>query len=90
VYTAQRYRPDAACLEPYIALGLVQADTLASTCEPICLRVAEDLYVSPVCAPYPIEASLEAPEQSADCAAAQAAQVGGVTCDAGGADAAPP
>jgi len=87
VYTAQRYSTDGACLEPYTAIGLVQADTLASTCSAVCLRLADDLYVSTVCAPYPLDSSVEAPDEFADCAAAQAAP----TCEVvEGADAAPP
>lgn len=70
VYTAQAYLAGAECLEQYAPIGLVEAEVLESTCDPVCLRVGEQLYVSTVCAPYPAEASLEAARVSAECAAA--------------------
>jgi hypothetical protein len=69
VYTAQHYRADLACIETYAPLGLVEAEDLSSLCEPVCLSEGEELYVSTVCAPYPLEASVE-PLDSEGCAAA--------------------
>lgn len=69
VYTAQAYDAEADCLEAYAPLGLVEADELPATCEPVCLE-GEALYVSTVCAPYPVTASQVTPEESTDCAKA--------------------
>jgi hypothetical protein len=66
VYTAQAYRTDADCLDHYAPLGLVEAEELPSTCDPVCLRVGEQLYVSTVCEPYPSEAAPE-PADSPEC-----------------------
>ena len=72
VYTAQRHSLESDCLETYAPIGLVEAETVSSLCEPVCLLLGEDLYVSAVCPPYPAETSLE-PEDSEGCAAALAA-----------------
>jgi len=76
VYTAQLYEPDLACLDAYAPIGLVEAEDISSLCEPVCLRTADGLHVSTLCAPYPAEATLEGPE-STECVAALAAG----TCD---------
>ena len=81
IYTARLYRR-AGCLEPYAALGLVEASELAALCEPTCLRRDGGLYVSSVCAPYPARSSVE-PPTSAECAAALAAFTRDVTCEPG-------
>jgi len=72
VYTAQPYRAQEACLAASVAIGLVQADELESTCDPVCLLLDETLYVSVVCAPYPAQANPLLPEDSAECALALA------------------
>ncbi len=71
VYTAQRYDAEGECIEGSSALGLVTADELAATCEPLCLEFDGELYVSAICPPYPGEASVVEPTES-DCAAALA------------------
>jgi hypothetical protein len=74
VYTAQRYDANAGCLEEYAPLGLVQATELGATCAPVCLRLQDELYTSSVCAPYPVEASVESGADSPGCQAALAAE----------------
>jgi hypothetical protein len=65
---------DAAskCLSAYVPLGLVDADALPATCAPVCLSLTGALYVSEVCPPYPAQATLVMPSDSADCKAALA------------------
>ena len=70
VYTAMAYDPVAQCLAPYAPLAVVDADALAATCSAVCLTLADTLYVSEVCAPYPTGAVLVMPADSADCALA--------------------
>jgi hypothetical protein len=82
VYTAQFYQPDADCLGAYAPLGLVEADDLGASCEPTCLRLADDLYVSTVCPPYPSEASVEDPATSSDCSVALGLLDAETFCDA--------
>jgi hypothetical protein len=82
VYTAQRYRPELACLEGYAPLGLVEGESLSSLCEPVCLALGDNRFVSTVCPPYPAEVSVELPD-SADCAAALGAVASESTCDTG-------
>jgi len=72
VYTARPYRAQEACVAASMAIGLVQADELESTCAPVCLLLDETLYVSVVCAPYPARSSLLLPENSSECALALA------------------
>ena len=79
VYTARLYRR-AGCLEPYAALALVQGRELGALCEPTCLRVDGELYVSSVCAPYPARANVE-PPASAECSAALTAFARMVSCE---------
>ena len=79
IYTAQLYRR-AGCLEPYAPLGLVQSSELDARCEPACLLLDGELYVSSVCSPYPTRASV-APAGSAGCAAALAAFARGAVCE---------
>jgi hypothetical protein len=89
VYTAQLYQPESACLEEYAPLGLVEAGDLPSTCAPVCLRVADELYVSTVCAPYPAQANRELARASDECQAALAAVEAGAACADVPADAGP-
>jgi hypothetical protein len=72
VFTAQRYRAEAGCLETYAPLALVEAEDVGSLCDPLCLSQNEELFVTTVCPPYPAEAVIEAPD-SAGCATALAA-----------------
>lgn len=85
IFTAREYRPLPGCLEAYAPLSLVEASDVSALCDPVCLRVADRLYVSTVCAPYPLEASLAEPDEAA-CAAALVAP----GCDELAADAAAP
>jgi hypothetical protein len=82
VYTAQLYRSELACLEGYAPLGLVEGESLSSLCEPVCLALGDDRYVSTVCPPYPAEVSVELSD-SAGCAAALEAVASDSTCDTG-------
>lgn len=70
VYTAEPYDPEGGCLGEYEAIGLVEADSLSASCEPVCLEWSGTLYVSTLCAPYPDLATQLSPEEDADCAAA--------------------
>ena len=72
VYTAQLYAVESGCLETYAPIGLVEAESVSSLCERVCLLLDEALYVSTVCPPYPAQAGVE-PEDSPACAAARAA-----------------
>jgi hypothetical protein len=54
IYSARAYRADGDCLEPYSALGTVNASQLPATCDPVCLTLDAQLYVSVVCPPYPV------------------------------------
>jgi hypothetical protein len=87
VYTAQPYHAEEPCVAASVAIGLVQADELESTCAPICLLLDETLYVSVVCAPYPARSTRLTPEDSADCALAltllESHSLCGVARDAG-------
>jgi hypothetical protein len=76
------YDPASQCLSAYAPLGLVDADELPATCAPVCLTRADTLYVSEVCPPYPDQATLATPDDSADCTAALAA-LAGIGTDAG-------
>jgi hypothetical protein len=87
VYTAQPYDASAGCLGEYAPLGLVQATELEATCTPVCLRVADELYTSSVCAPYPLEASVESGADSPGCRAALAALAAEISCADRAADA---
>lgn len=91
VYTAQAYQADPGCLDAYVPIGLVEARDVSSTCDAVCLRLGEGLYVSSVCAPYPAEVSLEDPADSAECRAALATFDAGAFCeDLAAADASAP
>lgn len=69
VYTAQPYRAALGCLDAYTPLSLVEARDVGAQCGPVCLRLGASLYVSSVCSPYPVEATL-ASRGDAECAAA--------------------
>ncbi len=70
VYTAQPYDPAASCLGSYEPIGLVTAGDLPGTCEPVCLRRDDVLFLSTVCPPYPDTTEREFPEASEECALA--------------------
>lgn len=82
IYTAQAYDPDASCLAGYAPLGLVEADELGASCDPVCLRLDETLYISTVCPPYPSDALVEDARTSPDCALALGLREAEVSCDA--------
>ena len=81
VYTARLYRPDLGCLEEYAPLGLVEGGALSSQCEPVCLVLGDELYVSTVCPPYPAELSVEEPVAER-CGAALTAVASELACGA--------
>lgn len=81
VYSAMPFDTELQCLRDYVPLGLVEAEDLPASCDPVCLTRDDTLYVSQVCAPYPAEASLVTPEVSSDCAAALASLQDGGSCD---------
>lgn len=70
IYSAHPYRAGRGCLEPSVAIGVVQAGQLASSCAGQCLLLDETLYVSSVCPPIPGRAEPVDPEKSAACAEA--------------------
>jgi hypothetical protein len=70
VYTAQRFNPEAGCLEPYKPIEVVSGPG-GELCSPLCLLVGADLYVSMVCPPVPANARL-VPRSSPECRAALA------------------
>lgn len=72
IYSAHPYRAGGACLEPSLAIGVVQAGQLAATCAGRCLLLDETLYVSSVCPPVPVRASPVSPDESPACAEALA------------------
>ena len=82
VYTAQAFQADPGCLDAYAPLGLVEAEELPANCDPVCLELDGQLYVSVVCPPYPAEAELLAPEDSPDCATALQAVEDELDCEA--------
>lgn len=57
VVTGRAYDPAAMCLDAYSPIGVVEAITLSSRCDPVCLAVGTVLYVTTVCGPYPVEAT---------------------------------
>lgn len=69
VYTARLVHLDdsGACLDAYAPIGLVEAEELGSSCDPVCLSKDGALYVSTVCPPYPDTAQLVDPHASVDC-----------------------
>jgi hypothetical protein len=84
VYTAMPVDTAGHCLGTYAPLGLVQAEELPATCDPVCLLRDATLYVSTVCGPYPDEATLVSARDSTDCADALALldADGGGACEA--------
>jgi hypothetical protein len=70
VYTAKAYDRGAQCLAADTPIGLVESEDLKATCEPVCIELRGELYVSTVCPPYPADSVLVAAEDSTDCAAA--------------------
>ena len=91
VYTARRYDPDAACLEPYRPVEVVDGPGAAATCRASCIAVGEDVFVTAMCPPLPLNAT-ELDFDSEVCVAARGAS--SVTCGepeegAGGDGAAP-
>lgn len=91
VYTAQRFDAVADCLEPYSPVEVVSGPGAAATCEPACLMVGKDVFVSTMCPPLPAIATELEPDDEA-CVAALS--VLGRTCGVepsadGGADGSP-
>lgn len=77
VYTARRYDPAGACLEPYAPVEVVDGPPVAATCPETCLTVGTDVFVTTMCPPLPAVATeLEADAEA--CVAARA--VSGSTC----------
>jgi len=81
VYSAQKYDPQADCLEANAAVELVTGSGASSTCPAVCVTVGADLFVSTVCPPLPTVATA-VPADAGDCIAALAAAKRGGTCDA--------
>ncbi len=69
IYTAHPYRPLQRCIEPSVAIGVVETGELASNCPASCSTLDGAIYVSKVCPPYPSRAVALSTE-SPDCAAA--------------------
>jgi hypothetical protein len=72
IYSAHPYRAGRPCLEPSLAIGVVQAGELAATCPGRCLLLDETLYVSSVCPPAPVRARSVEADASPACADALA------------------
>jgi hypothetical protein len=70
VYTAKAYDRGAHCLSADAPIGLVESEDLKATCQPVCIELGGELYVSTVCPPYPADSVLVRAEDSTDCAAA--------------------
>ena len=81
VYTAQAFQADPGCLDGYSPIGIVEAEALSANCDPVCLELEGQLYVSVVCAPYPSQAEVLAPGDSPDCEAALQALEDERACD---------
>lgn len=80
VYTAQRYDPNAKCLESYTAIEVVNGSNAYSACAPTCLRVGGDIFVSTMCPPLPSIAT-EVPSDESACGAALAAHNQSFSCN---------
>jgi hypothetical protein len=80
IYTARPYDADGACLDPSVAIGVVEATELASTCAPVCLSLDGVLYVSVVCPPYPSRAKVLSADDSPDCKVALGLMQTGIVC----------
>ena len=80
VYTAKAYDREKRCLSADAPIGLVESDDLKATCEPVCIELQGELYVSTVCPPYPADSALLAAEASPDCAAALTALAAETEC----------
>jgi hypothetical protein len=72
LYSAQKYDPAADCVTGYESVELVNGTGASSQCEPSCLSVNGELYVSTMCPPLPTIAT-EVPVDSGACVAALAA-----------------
>jgi hypothetical protein len=74
VFTAVPYDAEGSCLGEYESIGLVEADSLSASCEPVCLELAGTVYVSTLCAPYPDVTTVLTAAESEECAAALSAE----------------
>jgi hypothetical protein len=74
VFTAQPYDAEAQCLGEYEGIGLVEADDLRAACDAVCLQLADGLFVSTLCPPFPDTATPLEPGESEACAAALVAE----------------
>lgn len=74
VYTAQPYDAEAQCLGEYEGIGLVEANDFRAACDAVCLELADGLFVSTLCPPFPDTATPLDPAESEDCAAALVAE----------------
>jgi hypothetical protein len=81
VYTAQPFDAELGCLGDYEPIGLVTADELPGTCDPVCLRQDTTLYLSTVCRPYPDTVVEESPDDSEECATALASLEAEAYCE---------
>ena len=79
MYSAQRWDPDNACLEPYAPVELVNGSGVGSRCPAVCLTVGKDTLVSTMCPPLPTIASAAAAD-AGDCIPALAAAKKGTSC----------
>jgi hypothetical protein len=69
-------------LERYAPLGLVEADELPVDCDPVCLEMDYQVYVSSVCPPYPMTAEMVSAAASPVCGAALGALEAERFCEA--------
>lgn len=79
VFTARRFDPTGACLDPYSPVEVVDGPGAAATCPETCLTVGTEVFVTTMCPPIPAVAT-ELEADAAACIAARA--VSGSTCGA--------
>jgi len=80
VYTARAYQAADACLDAYTPIGLVDVGALSALCAPTCLMIADSLYVSTLCPPYPAEATAVSASAAPSCGDALALLKADTTC----------
>jgi hypothetical protein len=78
VYTAQPYSLEGGCVGDYVPVGVVYGTSLGGNCDPMCMTINGQLYVSTACPPLPPEAV--AASDSPDCAQALSAADAGLFC----------
>ncbi len=84
IFSARRFDPARACLDPYTAVDVVSGDDTGGSCALVCIFGASEYYVTRQCAPYPPlfgVSSSDAGGIDPVCASAFAAYARGDTCN---------